>query len=53
MVYVQMDSTIQVQAVCDYKKRRGTSSGVKCAGAAKISFQVIVVKLKIIILNTK
>lgn len=46
MVYVQMDSTIQVLAVCDYKKKRGTVSGVKCAGAAEITFHVTVVKLE-------
>lgn len=38
IVYVQMDSTTRVQAVCDYKTKRGSTSS--CAGAAEITFQV-------------
>jgi len=40
MIYVQMDSTTRVQAVCDYKGKKGNASSVKCAGAAEITFQV-------------
>lgn len=38
MVYVQVDSTTRVQAVCDYKTKKGSTSS--CAGAAEITFQV-------------
>lgn len=40
MLYVQIDSTTRVQAVCDYKTKKGNVSGIKCAGAAEITFQV-------------
>lgn len=47
MIYVQIDSTTRVQAVCDYKTKKGSVSSVKCAGAAEITFQVQIIKLKI------
>lgn len=47
MVYVQMDSVTRVQAVCDYKTKKGNASGTNCAGAAEITFQVQIIKLKI------
>jgi len=40
MIYVQMDSTTRVQAICDYKTKKGNVNGIKCAGAAEITFQV-------------
>lgn len=40
MIYVQIDSTSRIQAVCDYKTKKGAVSGIKCAGAAEITFQV-------------
>lgn len=43
MVYVQMDSCTRVQAVCDYKTKRGNTNGIKCAGAAEITFQVQII----------
>lgn len=46
MVYVQMDSTTRVQAVCDYKTKRGNARSVNCAGAAEITFQVQIIEQK-------
>ncbi|KAE9544479.1 hypothetical protein AGLY_000020 [Aphis glycines] len=43
MVYVQVDSTTRVQAVCDYKTKKGSTSS--CAGAAEITFQIREAKL--------
>lgn len=40
ILYIQMDSTTRVQAVCDHKTKKGNLSGIKCAGAAEITFQV-------------
>lgn len=40
IVYVQMDSTTHVQAVCDYKTKKGNVNSIKCAGAAEITFKV-------------
>lgn len=45
MIYVQIDSTTRVQAVCDYKTKKGNASGINCAGAAEITFQVQTKKL--------
>lgn len=41
--YFQMDSTTRVQAICDYKTKKGNANGVKCAGAAEIIFQVQII----------
>lgn len=38
-----MDSCTRVKAVCDYKTKRGNSNGIKCAGAAEITFQVKII----------
>ncbi|XP_050432163.1 ectopic P granules protein 5 homolog [Adelges cooleyi] len=46
VLYNQVDSVIRVQAVCDSKfKRANKMTGVKCAGAAEISFQIRETKL--------
>lgn len=44
MLYIQLDSTTRVQAVCDYKTKKSSASGIKCAGAAEITFQVKFIK---------
>lgn len=41
MVYIQVDSVTRVDAVCDYKSKKGNSGTIKCAGAAEITFQVL------------
>jgi len=41
MIYIQMDSTTRVHAVCDYKTKKGSTSS--CAGAAEITFQVPII----------
>lgn len=43
MVYIQMDSTTRIQAVCDYKTKKGSTNS--CAGAAEITFQVKIIQL--------
>ncbi|XP_025411523.1 ectopic P granules protein 5 homolog isoform X2 [Sipha flava] len=40
MIYVQINSTTRVQAVCDYKTKKGNANSINCAGAAEITFQI-------------
>jgi hypothetical protein len=51
MIYVQINSTTRVQAVCDYKTKKGNANSINCAGAAEITFQVQIKKFKTNILT--